>query len=386
MPTSMPTAAPTPTPVPTPTSTPSTSTSAPATPTPTPTQSCAERALGGLSRAQRVGQLFLVGLPNDRLDASTAEAIRSGHIGSVWFTATTKGGVAGVRSVADAVQGLASDAATGGVRFYVAANQEGGLIQALGGPGFSTIPSALDQGKLPVATLEADAVRWGGQLRAAGVNLDFAPVFDVVPSGGDTTNAPIGQLSREYGHDPAAAGSHAAAFVEGMRGAGVATTAKHFPGLGRVVGNTDFTADVVDTVTTPDDPYLGSFRAGIAAGVPFVMVALATYTKIDADRLAVFSPAVMRLLRDGLGFRGVIMSDDLGAAEAVASIPAGTRAIDFLEAGGDLVVVRGVATARTMAAAVLVRASRDGAFARQVDDAALRVLEAKAADGLLPCG
>jgi beta-N-acetylhexosaminidase len=94
----------------------------------------------------------------------------------------------------------------------------------------------------------------------------------------------------------------------------------------------------------------------------------------------------MRLLRDGLGFRGVIMSDDLGAAEAVASIPAGTRAIDFLEAGGDLVVVRGVATARTMAAAVLVRASRDGAFARQVDDAALRVLEAKAADGLLPCG
>ena len=80
--------------------------------------------------------------------------------------------------------------------------------------------------------------------------------------------------------------------------AGVATVAKHFPGLGRVTGNTDFTADVVDNVTTADDPYLNSFRAAIGAGVPMVMVALATYTRIDPSQLAVFSPVVMRLLRD----------------------------------------------------------------------------------------
>jgi hypothetical protein len=71
------------------------------------------------------------------------------------------------------------------------------------------------------------------------VNLDFAPVFDVVPPGTDASNQPIGVLEREYGHDPGTVGSHAAAFVAGMAEAGVATTAKHFPGLGRVVGNTD---------------------------------------------------------------------------------------------------------------------------------------------------
>ena len=75
-----------------------------------------------------------------------------------------------------------------------------------------------------------------------------------------------------------------------MQGAGVATTVKHFPGLGRVVGNTDFTAGVVDAITTADDPYLEPFKTAIDAGVPFVMVSLATYDQIDPTHLAAFSP------------------------------------------------------------------------------------------------
>ena len=86
-------------------------------------------------------------------------------------------------------------------------------------------------------------------------------------------------------------------------------------------------------MTTASDPYLDSFRAAIGAGVPMVMVALATYTKIDASQLAVFSPVVMRLLRDGLGFGGVIVSDDLGQAQAVQAIPAGTRALELPRRG-----------------------------------------------------
>ena len=120
-------------------------------------------------------------------------------------------------------------------------------------------------------------------------------------------------------------------------GAGIATTAKHFPGLGRVLGNTDNVAEVVDTVTTPTDPFLGSFQGAIDAGVPFVMVALATYTQIDADHLAVFSPTVMRLLRDTMGFDGVIVSDDLGAATAARTSSALTparAASDRLPVGG----------------------------------------------------
>jgi beta-N-acetylhexosaminidase len=138
-----------------------------------------------------------------------------------------------------------------------------------------------------------------------------------------------------------------------MAAAGVMSVAKHFPGLGRVTGNTDFTPDVVDDVTTASDPYLDSFRAAIDAGVPMVMVALATYTKIDASQLAVFSPVVMRLLRDGLGFGGVIVSDDLGQAKAVQAIPAGTRAVSFIAAGGDLITSQDLGPAEQKGAGLL---------------------------------
>jgi beta-N-acetylhexosaminidase len=172
-----------------------------------------------------------------------------------------------------------------------------------------------------------------------------------------------------------------------MQDAGLATTAKHFPGLGRVRGNTDFTASVVDNVTTTDDADLAPFRDAVIAGVPFVMVALATYTRIDPSRLAVFSPTVMRsLLRDGLGFTGAVVSDDLGATAAVAAIPASQRALDFLSAGGDLIISKTVAPANAMADAIVARATTDAAFRARVDDAALRVLHAKQASGVLRCG
>jgi beta-N-acetylhexosaminidase len=356
-----------------------------ATETPSPELTCAQETLAGMSEAERVGQLFLLGLPNDKLDAATKAGIGADHFGSLWFTATSSIGVTGVRAVADAVQAQATSSNTAGVHFFVAANQEGGLIQALRGTGFSTIPSALTQGGLDPAVLQTDARGWGRQLVKAGVNLDFAPVFDVVPPGTDATNAPIGALKREYGHDPTTAGEHASAFLQGMTDAGVQTSAKHFPGLGRVTGNTDFTGGVVDDVTTAQDPYLDSFRMGIDAGVPFVMVALATYTKIDPDHLAVFSPAIMGLLRDELGFSGVIVSDDLGATAAVADVVPGDRAVQFIEAGGDLIISKTLAPATARAKALRDRAGSDQTFAARVDDSALRVLEAKDAAGLLPC-
>jgi beta-N-acetylhexosaminidase len=339
-----------------------------------------------MTEAQRIGQLFLLGLADDRLGPAELRAIREEHVGSVWLTTQASIGVRGIRAIADAVQAQVSPGSTADVGFFVAANQEGGLIQALSGPGFSVIPSATVQGQRSPRTLTTDALAWGRELRAAGVNLDFAPVFDVVPPGTDATNQPIGVLGREYGHDPLTAGSHAAAFVAGMSASGVATTAKHFPGLGRVVGNTDVSAGVVDTVTTADDPYLGSFRAAISAGVPFVMVALATYTRIDPAHLAAFSPVVIGgLLRGDLGFRGVVMSDDLGATAAVASMPPGQRALSFLLAGGDLIVSKTAPATVAMIAALRARAAADPTFAARVDDAVLRVLEAKGTAGLLPC-
>jgi len=339
-----------------------------------------------MTRYQRVGQLFLLGLADDQLSARQIRAIRDEHIGSVWFTETTSIGSVAIGSTSDQVQTEATDASTDGVKFLIAANQEGGMIQALQGEGFSTIPSAVEQGKLSPDELTEDAQQWGAELAEAGVNLNFAPVADVVPLENVETNQPIGVLDREYGHDPKTVSEHVAAFIAGMGSAGIATTAKHFPGLGRVVGNTDFTADVTDSVTTSRDPYLDSFQAAIDAGAPFVMVALATYEQIDPDHLAAFSPLVMQdLLREQLGFRGVVMSDDLGATQAVADMPPADRAITFLRAGGDLIVSKTTDATVAMARAVTSLAGSDSAFDARVDDAALHVLEAKDALGLLPC-
>jgi beta-N-acetylhexosaminidase len=152
------------------------------------------------------------------------------------------------------------------------------------------------------------------------------------------------------------------------------------------VGNTDTVAGVVDSTTTSDDPYLEAFRTGIQAGAPFVMVSLATYSAIDPDHLAVFSPTIIEgLLRGKLGFGGVVMSDDLGSTASVASMAPGDRAVSFIDAGGDLMIVRGVTPASQMAAAVLARATSDPAFAAKVEAAALSVLRAKEAYDLLRC-
>jgi beta-N-acetylhexosaminidase len=338
-----------------------------------------------MSEAQRVGQLFLVGVVGEPV-TDIAQAIQTYHFGSLLFDGNSTASAAQIRPMTRAIQSLASARATAQVRFFIAANQEGGEVQQLQGPGFSAIPPALDQGQLSAHELQRQAAAWGRQLRAAGVNLDLAPVMDVVPRATAGANQPVGMLQREFGFSPAPVAAHGVAFIRGMRQAGVATTAKHFPGLGRVVGNTDYTAGVVDTVTTPGDPYLKSFQAAIKAGVPFVMVALATYTRIDPRHLAAFSARIMRgLLRQQMHFQGVIVSDDLGAAAAVAGIPAAARGIDFLAAGGDLITSESLAAAEAMDLAILHRAATDSAFRATVDSAVMRILAAKQAYHLIRC-
>jgi beta-N-acetylhexosaminidase len=347
--------------------------------------SCPQRVYNSLTEAQRVGQLFLVGLTPDAATPSVVTAIDNFHFGSVLLT-TTAAGVSSLASATASIQALGTAQATGGVKFLIAANQEGGQIQQLTGPGFATMPSELLQGQLPVVTLRADAQVWGGELKSAGVNLNLAPVMDVVPRSNAASNAPIGQLDREFGYDPVTNGTHGVAYIRGMAQAGVAATAKHFPGLGRVAGNTDFTAGVTDTVTTMNDPNLGSFQSAIDAGAPFVMVALALYTQIDPAHYAVFSPVVIQqMLRQRMGFKGVIVSDDIGEAQQVAAIPAGRRATDFLNAGGDLITSQVIPPAETMAASVLAEANSSPSFQAEVAAAVMKVLTAKQALGLLPC-
>jgi len=352
-------------------------------PTASPASACVTQVYGQMTLAERVGQLFIVAPTADIAGSGTQTALAHYHFGSILLPKNAAGTASLAASTA-AIQALAP-ADTRDVRFLIGANQEGGEIQQLTGPGFDVMPSAVVQGSWTTSALRAQAQTWGSQLHAAGVNLNLAPVMDTVPAGTAATNAPIGELDREFGSDPQSNGVHGVAFIDGMASAGVASVAKHFPGLGRVVGNTDFTSNVVDSVTTSNDPYLDSYRDAVNAGVPYMMVAEATYTKIDPAHLAVFSPVIMGLLRNELGFKGVIVSDDLGDAAAVASIPAGQRALDFLDAGGDLITSQSFGPAEEMASTVVSTASSDSAFRATVDAAAGRVLAAKQAQGLLPC-
>jgi beta-N-acetylhexosaminidase len=327
---------------------------------------------------------MFLGLANNQVGTAEKTAIQSDGVGSVWFTEFSNAPATSVAAVSAQVQALASPA-TSGIGFLIAANQEGGQIDQFHGPGFSPIPSALEQGTQDPSALESQAATWGTQLRAAGINLNFAPVMDTVPPGQDQSNAPIGALQREYGYDPATVSSHGLAFIRGMHRSNVLVTAKHFPGLGRVTANTDFSARAVDSTTTATDSYLTPFQDAVATGTDLVMVSTATYTKIDPQHLAVFSPTVIGWLRNQMNFGGVIVSDDLGSAAAVASIPPGDRAVNFIASGGDLIVIKTTDPLPQMLAAISSRAAGDAVFGDQVNTAVNRVLKLKVRTGLVNC-
>uniref|UniRef100_UPI0006E373C5 glycoside hydrolase family 3 N-terminal domain-containing protein n=1 Tax=Peterkaempfera griseoplana TaxID=66896 RepID=UPI0006E373C5 len=359
---------------------------APATPA-RPAIACADRVLAAMTEDQRIGQLFMGGLAAARPDPARVGILRDNHVGSIMLTGRSAAGTAATRRIVDAQQAHADRVLGRPVRMLVATDQEGGQVQVLSGPGFSAIPSGLVQGGWSPATLRSRAAVWAGQLRSAGVTLDLAPVSDVVPAALGTRNAPIGRYQREYGHTATAVTSHSTAFAAGFTQSGVMTTLKHFPGLGEVLGNTDTTADVVDSVTTAGSAALAPFRTGIQAGAPFVMISSATYSRIDARHQAVFSPAVINgLLRTGLGFRGVVISDDLGNAAAVHAVGPGQRAVSFLQAGGDMILTVEPRTVPAMVQAVRARMHQDASFRAGVEQSVRRILAVKQRAGLLTCG
>ena len=351
-----------------------------------PREATPAQVMRGMSLEQRVGQLFMVGTPADRVDRTTRAQIGRYHVGNVMLTGRSYDGVRDPRRVSRAMRGEVSAASTGNVRLFVATDQEGGLVRVLQGPGFSDIPSALVQGRWSLSSLRKASETWGEQLRGAGVNMNLAPVLDTVPSRRAARhNPPIGKYDRQFGYTTRVVARHGLAFLRGMLDGGVTPTAKHFPGLGRVHANTDVAADVTDRVTTRRDAYLRPFRAAVRDGVPVVMMSTAYYERIDPSRPAAFSPVVVgRMLRGDLGFKGVVISDDLARARQVAAIRPAARAVRFLRAGGDLVLVVDPDPLPVMYRAVLTRAHHSDGFRKRVNASVLRILRAKDRQGLLP--
>jgi len=301
------------------------------------------------------------------------------HVGNVVLIGQSFAGTSGVASVVGPVRRATTEAR---VLPYVAVDQEGGYVQHLKGTGFGRIPTALQQGRIARTTLRADWGRWGRQLRRAAINLDLAPVGDIVPSRIGTANQPIGRFYREYGHTSTVATPHVAAVVRGIHDAGIGATVKHFPGLGRATGNTDFTAGVTDP-TRRDDPLLAPYRRAVTAGVPAVMVSTAIYPNIAPHTIGAFSHLIVTtMLRHDLGFTGVIVSDSL-TTTSVQRFTYGGRAIRSLRAGVDILLVTDNAAIGPMKSAIRARMRSSAAFAGRVKSAVMRVLNAKARAGLL---
>lgn len=355
----------------------STRTSAPPA---TTTGDCVTDTLTKFSLEQQVGQVLMIGTTVNA-PGSLDDTVKKYHLGGVFLQGRSTHTAAQLRS------GIADLQKQAETPVLIALDQEGGDVQTLKGPDFPIIPSAFTLGAGPSAKLKSTVADSAKRLDGIGVTLNLAPVADTVPTSVGKANPPIGAFNRQYGSDPAKVGAAIRTVVPASQNAGVLTMLKHFPGLGRVRANTDTSTKAVDDVATTTDPYLQPFADGIKAGSAGVMISSASYPKLDDKTIAAFSkPIITDLLRKKLKFSGLVMSDDLGAADAAEIVPPGERAVRFVEAGGDMVLTIQGSDAAPMSSALLAKAKSDKAFRTRLTDAARHVLAAKKKAGILRCG
>lgn len=328
-----------------------------------------------LSLEQQVGQLFAVGWQHSTMSDPLTGLLERRGVGTVVLLGNELGGRSQVAGLTSSLTSLDVP-----VPVLVAVDQEGGQVQRLSGSGFSTIPAATTQAELPADDLEGSWTTWAKELARAGVRYNLAPVADHVRPDLVSSNAPIGQLQRQYGSSPKAVAARLPAVIAGHRAAGVATSLKHFPGLGEVTTNTDFGV-ATDTTTRRSADQVAAFTAGVRAGASSVMVSSAIYQHIDPKNPAVFSRTIITdWLRAEVAPEAVVVSDDLGAAASVGDVEPAQRALRFFGAGGDLLINADPESMPTMLEAVIGRARKDAGFADHVRTACARVLRLKGAN------
>jgi beta-N-acetylhexosaminidase len=353
--------------------------SLPSSAPPSPSADCVTRTLGRLTPAELAGQVLMIGTSVDS-PGELGDTMRRYHLGGVFLHGRSTHTAGQLRP------GIAALRRATTIPPLISLDQEGGNVQTLKGPDFPVLPSAQKLGSGSAATLRSTTADSARRLAGIGVTMNLAPVADTVPAPLGERNPPIGYWHRQFGSDPARVAASIRVVVPASQDARVLTVLKHFPGLGRVTANTDTSPDAVDNMATGKDPYLQPFAAGIESGSAAVMMSSARYPKLDPSTIAAFSsPIVTGLLRQKLGFQGLIMSDDLGAAAALESVPVGQRAVRFVAAGGDMVLTIRPGDASPMASALIAKAGSDPAFRTRLSDAARRVLVTKERAGLLTC-
>ncbi|GAA2753626.1 glycoside hydrolase family 3 N-terminal domain-containing protein [Amnibacterium kyonggiense] len=269
---------------------------------------------------------LLPGFAGTALSDGMAARFRDGLAGVALFGRNIES-VEQVRALTDAIRAIRPEA-------VVAIDEEGGDVTRLHLPTGSPEPGNAVLGRIDdEAVTAASAHRIGEELVAAGVNLDLAPSVD---ANTDADNPVIG--ARSFGADPALVARHGAAWIRALQSTGVAACAKHFPGHGDTAVDSHLGLPVVDQpLDVLLERELPPFVAAIEAGVATVMTSHILLPRLDPDAPATMSRAILTgLLRERLGFTGVVVTDALDMAGASAAIGIPAAAVRSLAAGADL--------------------------------------------------
>ena len=322
-------------------------TAAPATPSPTPEPDPVEEVLSSMTTEEKVGQLLIAGFYGTQAGEEVRSYIQDLHVGGVILYGRNVESAGQLLELTNGLRALAGE----GIPLLISTDQEGGLVERMP-PEVHQLPSAYHFGQIADPEARMDACFTLGQTLAAqcaafGLNMDFAPVMDIWSNPDNTV---IGE--RAFGSDAATVTSAANETALGILSGGVIPVAKHFPGHGDTETDSHLGLPVVDkTREELLDFELRPFRQAIDTtcvfgtyggdtSIPAIMVGHILVSQIDPERPASLSSAVVTgLLREELGFNGVVVTDDLTMGAVTQSYGLGEAAVLAVEAGCDQLLV-----------------------------------------------
>lgn len=320
-----------------------------------------------LTAEQLAGEHVVFPFDGHRVPRALAERLRRGEAAGVILLGRNVGTAAQMRALTRRVR---RSVPAGAPAPLIMVDQEGGPVKRLPGAPSVGAPAMAATGHPSVA--RAEGLATARTLRAAGVNVDLAPVIDVARAGGA-----LAAEGRGFGSTARAAAGFGAAFVSGLREGGVAATAKHFPGFGAAPRNTDFGETTItlpaETLEAVDRP---PFAEAVRAGVELVMLASAVYPAYSALPAVLSRRVVEDELRRGLRFPGVTISDDLEAPAFAAYGGASGAAVRAARAGVDLLLFARTYAGADRATRALAAAIRDGRVDARRLEAGLRRIRA----------
>ena len=306
---------------------------------------------------QRSGQLLLVGFEGKVAPPALLERIAAGRVGGVILFTRNLGEPAEVASLNAALQAATP---AGDPPLIISVDQEGGRVQRIRAP--NTVWPAMSrvgaQGDEAYTAAVGRAL--GGEIASLGFNVDYAPILDVHTN---PDNPIIGD--RAFGTEPRAATAQALAFWRGLESSGVRGCGKHFPGHGDTATDSHLELPRVDHGEPRlREIELAPFAAAARAGVPMLMTAHVVYPAIDARPATMSRRWLTEILRGELGYRGVVVSDDLDMKAVADRYPVEETVVQGLLAGVDCFLACRDPEVQARAEAALDRAIADDATAR----------------------